>query len=378
METLFWLAVILTVYSYVLYPLILLLLPPRAVAHRNTISPLRRMSVIIAARNEAEKIQIKIQNTLNLEHHGFECEIIVASDASDDATDEMVGTFASSGVILSRAPERLGKEHAQRVAISVSTGDVLVFTDAGTILQPDALMILARCYEDQNVGAVSSVDKIYSDDGTVEGEGLYVRYEMWLRQLEGRFNTLVGLSGSFFSARRIVCMRWDIEVCSDFGVALNCASLGLKAISDPNVVGYYKNLKDPTREYNRKMRTVLRGMTGLVHRHEVLNFRKFGAFSFQVFSHKVMRWAVPWLMLICGILSAFLAREDGSLFHVLSLIAFLITLLSPLLVRNIPRLRSLSVLRFVAFFVESNAAIAHATIKLVLGQRIEVWEPSKR
>jgi glycosyltransferase involved in cell wall biosynthesis len=366
------------VYSYVLYPLILLLLPPIAVAHRTTVSPLRRMSVIIAARNEAEKIQNKIQNTLNLEHHGFEREIIIASDASDDATDEMVGTFASSGVILSRSPKRLGKEHAQRVAISVSTGDVLVFTDAATILQPDALMILARCYEDQNIGAVSSVDKIYSDDGTVEGEGLYVRYEMWLRQLEGRFNTLVGLSGSFFSARRIVCMRWDIEVCSDFGVALNCASLGLKAISDPNVVGYYKNLKDPTREYNRKMRTVLRGMTGLVHRHEVLNFRKFGVFSFQVFSHKVMRWAVPWLTLICGILSAILAKNEGSLFYVLSLIAFLITLLSPLLVRNNPGIRSLSVLRFVAFFVESNAAIAHATIKLVLGHRIEAWEPSKR
>lgn len=377
METLFWLAVVLTLYSYVLYPLILLLLPPRVVVGKSTVSPLRRMSVIIAARNEADKIAGKIQNTLELEHKGFELEIIVASDASDDATDEIVRTFDAVGVVLSRTEKRFGKENAQRQAISLSTGDVLVFTDAGTILQPDALMILARCYEDSDVGAVSSVDKIYSPDGTIEGEGLYVRYEMWLRRLEGRYNTLVGLSGSFFSARRLVCMRWDIEVCSDFGVALNCANLGLKAVSNENVIGYYKNLKDPTREYQRKTRTVLRGMTGLVHRHEVLNFTKFGAFSFQVFSHKVMRWAVPWLLLTCSVFSALLAR-DGSLLHVFYLVGFLTTLLSPVLVRNIPLLRKISVLRFVAFFVESNAAIAHATIKLIRGQRIEVWEPSKR
>ena len=335
------------------------------------------MSVIIAARNEADKIAGKINNTLQLQHDGFQREILVASDASDDGTDEIVRSFATQGVILSRAEQRRGKEYAQRVAIAASSGDVIVFTDAATQLAPDALMKLAAYYADPTIGAVSSIDRILLEDGGIEGEGLYVRYEMWLRELEGRFNTLVGLSGSFFSARRIACMRWDMEVCSDFGVALNCASLGLKAVSARDVIGYYRNLKDPNREYGRKLRTILRGMTGLVHRYEVLNPWRFGVFSFQVISHKLMRWAVPWLLALAEISSIWLAT-DGSMLHLLMLFGMSLLFLTPIIVRWFPVLRRISLLRLAAFFVEANTAIGHASIKLLRGQRIETWDPSKR
>ena len=377
MEILFWSCAFLVSYSYLLYPLLLLVLPARQNAAAISPPPLRCMSVIIAARNEANKIADKIRNTLRLQHEGFELEVLVASDASDDATDDIVRSFAHEGVVLSRAEQRRGKEYAQRIAIAASCGDIIVFTDAATQLAADALMKLAARYTDPRVGAVSSVDKILLDDGGIEGEGLYVRYEMWLRELEGRFNTLVGLSGSFFSARRVACMRWDMEVCSDFGVALNCASLGLKAVSAREVVGYYRNLKDPNREYQRKLRTILRGMTGLVHRYEVLNPWRFGVFSFQVASHKLMRWAVPWLLLLCELSSIMLAR-DGSLLHLLMVFGISGLCLSPIFVRWFPRLRRISLLRLAAFFVEANAAIGHATIKLLRGQRIETWDPSKR
>ena len=377
MEIVFWTSLVLISYSYLLYPLLLLLLPACVSSYKAEVAPLRRMSVIIAARNEAEKITGKIHNTLQLQHDGFEREILVASDASDDATDDIVRSFATQGVILSRAEQRRGKEYAQRVAIAASSGDVIVFTDAATQLAPDALMKLAAYYADPTIGAVSSVDRILLEDGGIEGEGLYVRYEMWLRELEGRFNTLVGLSGSFFSARRIACMRWDMEVCSDFGVALNCATLGLKAVSARDVIGYYRNLKDPNREYGRKLRTILRGMTGLVHRFEVLNPWRFGVFSFQVLSHKLMRWAVPWLLLLCQVSSIWLA-SDGSLLHLLMLFGMSGLFLTPIMVRWFPVLRRISLLRLAAFFVEANAAIAHASIKLFRGQRIETWNPSKR
>jgi glycosyltransferase involved in cell wall biosynthesis len=373
----FWSSAALILYGYLLYPLLLCILPAQRRASAGPQPPVTRVTIIIAAYNEAQKIESKLLNTLALEANGLELEIMVASDASTDATDEIVLSFATRGVMLVRAPQRLGKEYAQKLAIARATGDVILFTDVATVLAVDALRRLSTCFSDPQVGAVSSVDKVVSDDGQIEGEGLYVRYEMWLRDLETRFNTLVGLSGSFFAARRIVCQRWDIEVCSDFGVALNCAQLGFKAVSDRVVVGYYRNLADPNREYTRKVRTVLRGMRGLVFRFDVLNPLRYGAFSFQVLSHKVMRWAVPWLLVICEI-SAILLARDGSWLHVMLVESLTLLCMSPLIVRWFPFLRRYSFIRLAAFFIEVNAAILHATLKLLAGHDIKAWEPSKR
>lgn len=377
LECVFWGSTALILYGYVFYPLLLLVLPRRKFPLKTELPAVRRISVIVAAHNEASQIEAKLLNTLALSTDGFEVEVLVASDASTDATDDIVRKYESRGVVLSRAEQRHGKEHAQKLAIARTTGDVIVFTDAATVLPADSLLRLALLFKNPQIGAVSSVDKILSEDGRIEGEGLYVRYEMWLRDLEHRYNTLVGLSGSFFAARRAVCMRWDIEVCSDFGVALNCAALGLKAVSDRSLIGYYRNLADPNREYTRKVRTVLRGMGGLVFRREVLNPFKFGVFSFQVFSHKVMRWAVPWLLVVSEICAIVLAR-DGSLLHLLMVESLTLLCLSPLVVRWFPVLRRYSLLRLAAFFIEVNAAILHATLMLLKGQDIKAWEPSKR
>lgn len=377
LEVIFWGSCVLILYGYVLYPLLLCVLPRSRRPAAPTQPPIKRLTLIVAAHNEAQKIESKLLNTLALDPCGLEIEVLVASDASTDATDDIVRSFADRAVTLVRSPERLGKEHAQKLGIARATGDVIVFTDAATILPADSLVRLIERFNDPEIGAVSSVDCVLSDDGRVEGEGLYVRYEMWLRDLESRFNTLVGLSGSFFAARSAVCKRWDVEVCSDFGVALNCAELGLKAVSDRTVVGYYRNLADPNREYTRKLRTVLRGMRGLVFRREVLNPLRFGVFSFQVFSHKVMRWAVPWLLVVCELAAILLAR-DGSLMHLALVESLTLLCLSPIIVRWFPYLRRFSLIRLAAFFIEVNVAILHATLKLFAGHDIKAWEPSKR
>lgn len=368
---------LLTLYGYALYPLLLMLLPARRYPPLPPPPPLQRISVIIAAHNEATKIKAKLDNTLALDTTGFDCEILVASDASTDATDDIVRSYVDLGVILARAEQRLGKEHAQKLAIARSTGEVIVFTDAATLLEPQALQHIAQRFTDARIGAVSSIDRVISADGKVEGEGLYVRYEMWLRDLETRYNTLVGLSGSLFAARRVACERWDVEVCSDFCVALNCAQLGLRAVSDRNLVGYYRNLANPNGEYRRKVRTILRGMHGLVFRREVLKPSRYGRFAFQVFSHKVMRWTVPWLLLTAEGAALVLAL-DYSLIHVIPFELITGLLLLPILVRWFPVLRRVSLLRLGAFFVEVNLAILHATLKLLAGQDIRTWEPSKR
>lgn len=376
MQYFFWLCVFGAGYSYFLYPLLLLALAARHRVPEPTIERSRIVSVIIAARNEQGKIAQKIENTLGLDSLGVPLEIFVASDASDDATDEIVRSYADRGVRLVRSDERLGKESAQAKAIRASTGDILVFTDAGTILPEDAIKRLMVAFEDASVGAVSSVDRFIAEDGVLQGEGLYVRYEMWLRDMESRVAGLVGLSGSFFAARRRVSAQWDIHSPSDFNTALNCARAGLRAISAPDVFGFYRDLKDPRKEYQRKVRTVLRGITAIVRHPDVLNPFRFGLFAWQVWSHKVMRWLVPCFLTLLFLVTLPLAPQGW--IYALALIAQLGFYIVALLAHFSPRLRALALPKLIYFFVQVNIGIADALCRFLAGKRMTTWQPSAR
>ncbi|HEY1890285.1 MAG TPA: glycosyltransferase [Steroidobacteraceae bacterium] len=376
MEAIFWFCVFAATYSYFWYPALLTVLPPRTTDANAPAMPVRKVAIIIAARNEAAKITEKLSNTLALERPSVELDVIVASDASDDATDSIVHNHADKGVRLVRSPVRGGKEHAQELAIASTDADLIVFTDTGTILPEDALFHLLDSFRDPNIGAVSSVDRFITADGTLQGEGAYVRYEMWLRDLETRFHSLVGLSGSFFAARRAVCQKWDNRVQSDFGTALSCVQLGMRAVSDRRVIGYYKNISDRAKEYQRKVRTVTRGMGSLRIRAEVLNFGRYGRFSFEVFSHKVMRWATPWFLLCTLGTNAALAVHHP-LYQPL-LVLQLALYLSPLASKIAPGLHKIGLARIGIYFVEVNVAILHAALLVLSGRTILAWEPSRR
>jgi len=373
---LFWLCIIAATYSYLWYPALLLILPPRKGGPAVPADPVRKVALVIAARNEASKIAEKLENTLALEPVDVELDLMVASDASDDATDSIVRSYADRAIRLVRSQERKGKEHAQELAVASTDADVIVFTDAGTILPQDALSHLLDAFRDPTVGAVSSVDRFVTADGTLQGEGAYVRYEMWLRDLETRFYSLVGLSGSFFAARRSVCQKWDNRVQSDFGTALSCVQLGMRAVSDRRLIGYYKNIADSRKEYQRKVRTVTRGMGSLRIRAEVLNFARFGRFSFEVFSHKVMRWATPWFLLGAVGLNAVLAGENR--FYQVLLVVQIAFYLLPVISWIAPGLRKIGLFRIGIYFVEVNVAILHAALLTLSGRTILTWEPSKR
>lgn len=376
MEALFWLCVVAATYSYFWYPALLLILPPRRNASGAPATPVRKVAIVIAARNEASKIAEKLANTLALESQEINLDLLVASDASEDATDSIVLGYADKRIRLVRSPVRKGKEHAQGLAIASTNADLIVFTDAGTILPKDALLHLLEAFRDPTVGAVSSVDRFITADGTLQGEGAYVRYEMWLRDLETRFHSLVGLSGSFFAARRSVCQKWDNRVQSDFGTALSCVHLGMRAVSDRRVIGYYKNISDTRKEYQRKLRTVTRGMGSLRIRSEVLNIFRYGRFSFEVFSHKIMRWATPWFLL--GALGTNVALAIQDSFYRVLLVLQLALYLSPVATRIAPGLRKIGFARIGVYFVEVNVAILHAALLTLSGRTILTWEPSKR
>lgn len=374
-EALFWVLLLLAVYSYFLYPVVLALL--HAVSRRRgsrlAAQPVT-LTMVVTAYNEQARIREKIVNTLAIDFPGL--ETIVASDCSTDETDSVVREYESRGVRLVRAPERLGKENAQLHAIHAARGDVIVFSDVATQVPVDALRKLTVYFDDATVGAVSSEDRFITQEGGVAGEGAYVKYEMWLRRMESDVAGLVGLSGSFFAARKSVCAQWDIHSPSDFNTALSCARQGLRAVTAPDVLGFYKDLADPQKEYQRKVRTVLRGMTAVVRHPDVLNPFRFGLFAWQVWSHKIMRWGVPWFLLLLFLINlALLGGRDVYWLMLFGQLAFYGVALAA---HVSSRVRSNGIARIIYFFVQVNVAVADSCRRLLTGKRMTTWQPSAR
>lgn len=373
---LFWCCLFGAGYSYFVYPFVLLLLPKRSRFVPAGNVPVPSMSLIITARNENHRIRDKIVNALAIDYPADKLEIIVASDASDDGTDDIVNSFKERGVRLVRADVRRGKEYAQSMAIREARGEILVFSDVATRIPPGCLGLIAEDFSDPKVGAVSSEDRFVARDGRLAGEGAYVRYEMWVRRLESKVHSLVGLSGSFFAVRHDLCRDWDIKVPSDFNSALMTVRRNHVAVSDPRVVGIYEDIHDERREYQRKVRTVIRGLAAIARQPAVLNPAAVGFFAFQVWSHKVMRWLVPWFLV--GLAVASVALAGMHWFYGSMTIGQAVFYLAAFAGWIAPRTRRFAAVKVPYFFVQANLAIAHATIVFVLGKRITAWEPSKR
>jgi len=378
MEYLFYLSALLCGYSYFIYPSILRMIPARP---RVKIQPvpdhdLPALSLIITVYNEEDRIREKLENTLEIDYPRSLLEVITASDFSTDETDNIVTSYADKGVKLVRADERKGKEYAQLCAIRAAGGEILVFSDVATRIPEDALRILANQFSDERVGALSSEDRFVSNDGCVVGEGAYVKYEMWLRRLESDRAGLVGLSGSFFAARKALCVDWDIYSPSDFNTALNCAKHGKVAVACPEMVGVYKDVQDSALEYRRKIRTVIRGITAIARHAEVLNPFRMGLFAFQVWSHKIMRWGVPWFMLLFAIVTLLL--QGQGMIYLLALVVQAAFYLLALAGWVSVGMRENTLVRIVFFFVQTNLALAQALLLFLFGKRMTVWTPSRR
>jgi len=367
-------------YSYFIYPAILLLLPKRNKllfsSEKLKLNELPNVTFIITAYNEENLIKNKIINTLNTTYPKDKMEILVASDGSTDRTNKYISEFTDQAVTLVQVNERKGKENAQLSAIKKAKGEIIIFSDVATQIDKDAIQYIVLSFQNKKVGAISSEDRFISENGEIVGEGAYVKYEMWLRKIESSVNSLVGLSGSFFAARKDVCEDWNTHVPSDFNGALNSIKKGYVAISNPKLFGYYPNIKNENNEYARKVRTVIRGMSALANTPSVLNPIKFGLFSFQIFSHKLMRWLVPFFLISLFISNIIL--WNNNLPYILLLLGQFIFYGISILGYLSKKLRKRTIFKVPFFFIQVNIAIAHSAILYLQGKRITKWEPSKR
>ena len=199
---------------------------------------------------------------------------------------------------------------------------------------------------------------------------------MFLRKLESRVNTLVGLSGSFFAARKTVCRNWAADLQSDFNTLINAKKMGLRGVSDPQSVGYYSNISDERHEFDRKVRTVVRGISVLMRNLGMLNPFRFGLFSWQLFSHKLCRWLVPFAMILVFVSNFILAF--GSFFYLMLFILQLSFYFFALQSGRTSLLNKSKILKVPSFFVQVNLSILNAWYRYLRGERMVTWTPSRR
>jgi cellulose synthase/poly-beta-1,6-N-acetylglucosamine synthase-like glycosyltransferase len=374
MRAVFWVSVCGVAYPYFIYPAVLWLLGRlrRRPVKSGTARQIPTVSMIVPVYNEQARIARKVANTASLRYPAESLEIIFVSDGSSDGTVEIIRRSATAGMRVVELPERRGKAAALNAGLAEARHEILVFSDASIELEPDALRRVVEGFGDPTIGCVSGEDRI----AEAGGEGFYGRYELVLRRLESRVGSIVGASGSFYAQRKALCQRFQEGMAPDFLSVLRTIEQGFRAVSDPAAVGTMTSLKDPGLEFERKVRTLIRGMTTLFANARLLDPFRFGVCAFALFSHKVMRWLAP-AFLLAALLSALAMIESPWYFAAfLAQAAFYLCALAAR--SGVGRLDRLLVGRICLYFTVANAAVLAAWFQYLRGMRQELWTPSPR
>lgn len=293
-SVLFYTAGCIILYSYVGYPLLLAVLSVFKTGKKQTATHLPFVTVIIAAYNEEAVIADKIENTLAADYPLEQLQIIVAAQGSTDGTAAIAAGF--SNILVLQSPERKGKAVAVNEAVKQAIHPVIVVTDANTLLTAQTLQKLVLKLNDAATGAVAGEKKVIDAKGTtVSGEGLYWRYESWLKQQETVFYTVVGAAGELFAFKKELFVPIPAHaVTDDFFLSLSVNMQRKKVAYAADAISTEAaslSLKD---EWNRKLRIAAGGIQSLFLVKQALNPFRYPLLSFQFFSHRVLRW------LFCG------------------------------------------------------------------------------
>lgn len=373
LQILFWmacLALFWTYFGYYLFLRIYATVGSRPVKSDDIEPPI---SLVVTAYNEEQRIAQKLDNCLALDYPVDKLEVMVVSDGSTDRTVDIVASYESRGVKLLAIEKRLGKHHAQRTGLEEAAYDILIFTDASTSLRADSIKKIVKSFADPEVGCVSGTDET---DGSTEGEGLYVKYEMELRSLESQVSSLIGVSGSFFAIRKPICETWHSDLSSDFFLPIVAHNSGFRTVLDREAVGSYGLVKEPGKEFQRKVRTVVHGLEVLFRFAELLNPTRHGFFSLQIISHKLMRWLAPFLLCFCLILSIPLSGESPVYQIVLAI--QIVLYVAALTAYAIGGLRNSRFFKIPFFFTMVNLSIIVAWYRYLTGERYVTWERTNR
>lgn len=319
------------VYVYFGYPAILWLLTrgmPETTHRRGEHRPF--VALVISCYNEESVIREKLQNALALDYPEEQLQIIVVSDGSDDGTDDAVREFEDKRILLIRQEGRLGKTMGINLAMEQISADVTVFSDANAMYASDAISKLVRNFADLDVGYVVGA-ALYTDGdegASARNENLYWRYELAIKAMESRLHSVVGGDGAIYAIRTKLWEPLQQQDINDFVNPLQIIAKGYRGVFDADARCFEETAGDFDREVARKERIVNRSIRGLMRVGQVMNPNKSGVFSFEVISHKLLRWLIPAFLMLGIAGSALLATQGIDLFRLITLGAFLLLALA--------------------------------------------------
>jgi cellulose synthase/poly-beta-1,6-N-acetylglucosamine synthase-like glycosyltransferase len=370
----FWLAAFLLFYVYAAYPLLLALIGLFVRRPRPNTGYTPRISVLIAAYNEEEAIERKIQQTLALEYPADKIEVLVLSDCSTDRTDEIVKAFPDGRVRLIRMPERRGKTFAQNVGVKEATGEVIIFSDATAIYHPKALLYLACNYQDAFVGAASGRYQ-YFDPGEKSPTGLgsvaFWNYENMIKKMQSSIRTITGCCGCIYSVRKAAYTELPADIISDLVQPLQAIRKGYRVVFEDRALAYEETTQSTSEEFSMRVRVVTRAMRGLLSVSNLLKPWKFAWPAFQLWSHKIMRWMVP--LFLIAIFAANLALINFR-FYRFTLAVQLFFYAAALLNILLPLHRQWKPLGIPLFFCTLNAAALVSMLEICRGRKYVTWQ----
>ena len=338
-------------------------------------------TLLIPVYNGEKVIKDKLENCLSLFYPKNKLEIMVISDCSTDKTEEIVSSYEHKGVKLLRLEQRSGKTRALNMALRELQSEVVFFTDTSTLLTKDSLVKIAKNFADTRVGCVSGEDRSISalQEKGESGEGVYVGMEMKLRRLESEICNLTGVSGCLYAIRRELVDQIPNDLIDDFYLPLQVAKQGKRVISESEGIAYVTRVANFKEEFKRRRRTALGGLEVFFSELSLLNPFKYGFFSLELLSHKLLRWLTPFLFLLLVLCNLFLLQHFiFKLTLLVEIFSVFIALVYLFFLANKKLTGFFSMIESVFYFYLVNLALLLAWTKFILGKREIIWEPSKR
>jgi cellulose synthase/poly-beta-1,6-N-acetylglucosamine synthase-like glycosyltransferase len=371
-----------TLYAYIGFPLLATIMASttrRRVMRADRDEPLPRVTVVIPAYNEERNLEARIRNVLDAYYPCHRLEVLVVSDASTDATNDIARSFADEGVHLIVQPRRSGKSAGLNRAIARARGDIVVFTDANAAYSPGVIPTLVGYFSRHEVGLVTGYTR-YVAAGSIdvaEATNAYTSLERTIKTAESRWGCCVGADGAVFAMRRSLFRPLRHDDINDLVLPLGVIGQGYECIFAEDAFCTEHPGTSVDSEFRRQARITNRTLRALWRHAHLLNPLRFGVFSFFLFSHKVVRFLVPGFLLVAAASLVALARMDTT--YLVAAIALSVAAIVGIVASRIPAAEKAPslpgrLLRFLGMFLTINAAVLEGWWNFLLGRRDIVWQ----
>lgn len=304
LEIIFWISIFIVFYTYLGYGILLyILVKIKERFHKpkqNHIpDQLPEVTLFIAAYNEESIVDEKMQNCLEIDYPKDKLKIVWVTDGSNDSTNEKLKKYPEATVLYQ--PKRMGKTAALNRGIHYVTTPIVIFTDANTMINKEAFLEIVKCFNDPKVGCIAGEKRIavqQKDGAAAGGEGIYWKYESTLKALDSRLYSTVGAAGELFAVRtRLFEVMENDTLLDDFILSLRIAQKGYKIAYCSTAYAIESGSANMKEEEKRKVRIAAGGLQSIWRLRTLLNIFRYGIFSFQYISHRVLRWSITPLLL---------------------------------------------------------------------------------